>query len=278
VNYYENNDKGYQEQFYSPYREYPGKIIAIPGNHDGELFKYDGTTSGQTVTLQAFQDNFCQPVTGVPPAAMTTYREMISQPGVYWRLETPFADIVGLYSNVAENPGYISAPAIGNKQKDWLDQTLAAIAKERAGGKKKALIIAVHHPPLSGGHHSGSTEMLNDIDDSCQQAAIMPTAVLAGHAHNLQVFTRYLTFGGKKLKIPFVVAGGGGRRTQPVGKADKKVVDSPTKLKSQLSFDHSAMEYGYLKLTIDAHNLTIEVFTVDKTGKASPFANTKTPI
>src|SRR4051794_24600758 len=32
------NDKSshYGERFYSPYRRYPGKIIAIPGNHDGE--------------------------------------------------------------------------------------------------------------------------------------------------------------------------------------------------------------------------------------------------
>ena len=38
VNYYNNTDLGYQAQFYSPYKSYPGKIIAIPGNHDGELF------------------------------------------------------------------------------------------------------------------------------------------------------------------------------------------------------------------------------------------------
>lgn len=27
----------YGERFYRPYRHYPGKIIAIPGNHDGEV-------------------------------------------------------------------------------------------------------------------------------------------------------------------------------------------------------------------------------------------------
>jgi hypothetical protein len=41
--YYNNTDQGYLSQFYTPYKKYPGKIIAIPGNHDGELFKYDGT-------------------------------------------------------------------------------------------------------------------------------------------------------------------------------------------------------------------------------------------
>jgi len=278
VIYYENNDKGYQEQFYSPYKEYPGKIIAIPGNHDGELFKYDGSSTGQKTTLAAFVDNFCQPVTGVPEAAQATYREMISQPGVYWYLNAPFVDIVGLYSNVAENPGYISGPAIGYKQKTWLDETLQAISRQRAAGLKKALIIAVHHPPLSGGHHSSSTEMLDDIDDSCTKAAIMPTAVLAGHAHNLQVFTRYLTFQGQDLKIPFVIAGGGGRRVQNVSAADASIVDCPTKLTSKYSFDKSAKEYGFMKLSITQKELTIEIFTVDEDGGTAPFATLKNNI
>jgi Calcineurin-like phosphoesterase len=42
VDYYDNTDRGYHEQFYVPYKRYPGKIIAIPGNHDGEIFKFDG--------------------------------------------------------------------------------------------------------------------------------------------------------------------------------------------------------------------------------------------
>ncbi len=84
VIYFDNTDKGYQAQFYIPYKKYPGKIIAIPGNHDREIFKYDGTSTGQKKTLEAFQRNFCQAKAGVPPDAGTIYREMISQPGVYW--------------------------------------------------------------------------------------------------------------------------------------------------------------------------------------------------
>ena len=192
VIYYDNTDKGYHAQFYQPYKTYPGKIITIPGNHDGELFKYDGTSTGQKVTLGAFQENFCQPKTGVPPAAGTIYREMISQPAVYWYLNAPFIDIIGLYSNVAENPGYISAPSIGNTQKDWLTKTLTNIKAGRVAGKRKALLIATHHPPLSTGSHSSSTEMLIDIDDSCTKANIMPDACLSAHSHNIQCYTRYL--------------------------------------------------------------------------------------
>src|SRR6185312_11696023 len=71
VIYYNNTDQGYLSQFYTPYKKYPGKIIAIPGNHDGELYKFDGTSTCQKVTLGAFPENFCQAVTGVPPAAAT---------------------------------------------------------------------------------------------------------------------------------------------------------------------------------------------------------------
>jgi hypothetical protein len=59
VIYYDNTDKGYQAQFYVPYKRYPGKIIAIPGNHDGEIFKFDSTPTGQKTSLAAFWTNFC---------------------------------------------------------------------------------------------------------------------------------------------------------------------------------------------------------------------------
>lgn len=212
VIYYDNTDNGYHAQFYEPYKTYPGKIIAIPGNHDGELFKYDGSSTGQKVTIEAFQKNFCQAKTGVPSGAGTIYREMVSQPAVYWYLNTPFVDIIGLYSNMAENPGYIAAPSIGSKQKDWLTKTLKSISALRTVGKRKALLIATHHPPFSSGSHSSSTEMLIDIDDCCTQASIMPDAFLSAHAHNLQCYTRYLTFGGKNIQIPYIVCGGGAGR------------------------------------------------------------------
>ena len=44
----------YYDQFYDPYREYPAPIIAIPGNHDGEIYSGDPQP-----TLDAFLRNFC---------------------------------------------------------------------------------------------------------------------------------------------------------------------------------------------------------------------------
>ncbi len=267
VVYYDNTDSGYHQQFYVPYKNYPGKIIAIPGNHDGELFKYDGTSTGQKVSLEAFQKNFCQPKPGVPPAAGTIYREMISQPGVYWVLNAPYVDIIGLYSNMAENPGYISAPSIGNKQKDWLTKTLTNIAENRKKGSKKALIIAVHHPPISTSGHSSSTEMLADIDDSCKKAGIMPDAVLAAHAHNYQRYTRYITFNGIDMEIPFIVCGGGGRVSQPV--------ETATGAKDgDHSFDKSLRGNGFLTITVTKDVLTIN-FTQVSEDKNKHFVTKK---
>jgi hypothetical protein len=205
VDYFDNTDKGYHAQFYEPYKKYPGKIIAVPGNHDGEIFKYDGTSVGQKKTLEAFMKNFCQPKPAIPPAAGTIYRQMVSQPAVYWLLDTPFVQIIGLYSNVAEGPGYISGKLPGKKQKDWLTKTLVAIKKERDNGTRKGLIMAVHHPPFSNGGHDPSTDMLADIDDSCHKANLMPDALLAGHAHCYQRFTRKINFGSKNLEITFIV-------------------------------------------------------------------------
>src|SRR5580700_7729985 len=59
VVYYFGQEQYYFEQFYDPYRDYNAPIFAIPGNHDGAVFK------GETAkSLDAFIANFCtsQPV------------------------------------------------------------------------------------------------------------------------------------------------------------------------------------------------------------------------
>jgi predicted phosphodiesterase len=264
VIYYDNTDTGYQSQFYVPYKKYPGKIIAIPGNHDGELFKYDGTPTGQKVTLGAFQQNFCQPKSGVPKAAGTIYREMVSQPGVYWWLNAPFLDVVALYSNVGEGPGYISGPIPGQAQKKWLTATLAQIKKNRAGAKRKALLIVMHHPPYSHGGHDSSTDMLKDIDDSCTTAGIMPDVVLAGHSHTYQRFTRYKTFGGVNMQIPYYVVGTGGRKPSGVSAANGARV-------GDYSYDAAASSYGFLTVTCTETEVDLSFTEVKEDGSSNPF-------
>jgi hypothetical protein len=54
VVYGPNKADHYGERFYRPYRHYPGKIIAIPGNHDGEA-----KVPADNPSLSAYLANFC---------------------------------------------------------------------------------------------------------------------------------------------------------------------------------------------------------------------------
>ena len=80
-------------------RHYPGKILAIPGNHDGEA-----KSKVDEPSLQAFRDNFCAKAAKVPLQASGSgiFRETMTQPSVYWLLDAPFVRIIGLYSNRLE--------------------------------------------------------------------------------------------------------------------------------------------------------------------------------
>jgi Calcineurin-like phosphoesterase len=264
VIYYDNTDKGYQGQFYVPYKKYPGKIIAIPGNHDGELFKFDGTSTGQKKTLEAFQRNFCQPKPGIPPDAGTIYREMISQPGVYWWLNAPFVDIIGLYSNIGEGPGFISGKSVGEKQKDWLIKTLKTVRKQRDKSDPKALVVAVHHPSFSNGGHSGSPLMVADMDDAFKKADVQPDAVLAAHAHNYQRFTRNVKFKNEDWQVPYYVVGTGGRGITPLEIASGQVIGDH-------SYDGSLSGYGYLTITATTKQLKFAFTQVENSGARKPY-------
>jgi hypothetical protein len=73
-----------------------------PGNHDGETF-----AGSDPKPLKAFLANFCAPKASVAPQASGAgvFRETMTQPGVYWMVDAPFVQIIGLYSYIAEGPG-----------------------------------------------------------------------------------------------------------------------------------------------------------------------------
>jgi len=247
---YGSASDAFLSEFYRPYMHYPGKIVAIPGNHDGE----------STVKIEAFQKYFCATSATVPSIAGSIYRQTMTQPGVYWFMDAPFVQIIGLYSNSAENPGFISGLKPGPKQKQWLVQTLKSIKAVRDKGTRKALLIATHHPPYSSGGHSGSTEMLADIDDACTQALIMPDAFLSGHAHSIQRYTRTVPFGGKNLTIPYLVSGCGGHGGQAVAKVSKVPGSNP-------AYEFGYVGWGYTMATISSKNLTLTSYGVDWDSK-----------
>src|SRR5579863_9248424 len=214
----------YYDQFYEPFRSYDRPIFAIPGNHDGMVFG-DQPDVPQVPTLTAFLRNFCAPAPGPSPDEGTLVRTTMDQPGVYFTLDAPFVSIVGLYTNVLEGPGVLSSqggayPVLaGDTQLGFLRSELLRLAPARKAGER-AVIIACHHPPVSvDANHGGSTGLAADIDSAAQAAGFWPDAVLSGHAHLYQRFTRKV--GGRE--IPYIVAGSGGYSITParsnVGKA-----------------------------------------------------------
>jgi hypothetical protein len=252
----------YYDQFYEPFREYDRPIFAIPGNHDGMVFG-QGSSAPQIPTLDAFLNNFCATKPGPSADAGTLVRTTMTQPGVYFTLDAPFISIIGLYSNVLEGPGVISSQSghfpISDEQVTFLQNELSRLKPQRAQGQR-AVIVALHHPPLSAdARHAGSVGVQTDLDKACNAAGLWPDAVLSGHAHLYQRFTRVV--GGKQT--PYIVSGSGGfAATKP----QQAVPKAPF-----TSGDHTLeidpiVEFGYLTVSCDAKTLSFSFKTSTAAG------------
>lgn len=244
--------KYYYDQFYEPYRNYPAPIFAIPGNHDGLVYTNEGMPS-----LEAFLRNFVSAQPVKTPESGGLIRTAMTQPAVYFTLDAPFVTIIGLYSNVLEDPGVISSE--GNASSPVDDQQLSFLVSAMQQAKKKggATIVVTHHPPYSGGsNHGGSPRMLADIDAACEKAGYWPHAHLSGHAHNYQRFTRSV----KNYDIPYVVCGNGGHSPlATITKSGSGALRTPLKINDTLIFEnYDDTDYGYLRIVVDAKQMRIE--------------------
>jgi hypothetical protein len=248
--YYFGEATYYYDQFYEPFRNYPAPIIAIPGNHDGVVYAADPAP-----TLSAFLSNFCAPSPAPAPDAGGLVRTTMIQPGVYFTLDAPFVKLLGIYSNVLEDPGVISGENGNNTVLDNRQITFLTTALERAKSDNftGAIIIAVHHPPFTGASdHGGSPLMLQDIDSACQAAGVWPHAVFAGHSHNYQRYTRTVN----DYQIPFLVAGCGGH--SPLSKM-RATYRTPYKIDDTLTLEsYDDTDYGYLRVVVNAATMSIE--------------------
>lgn len=268
--YYFGQEQYYFEQFYDPYRDYDAPIFAIPGNHDGAVYK------GETAkSLDAFIANFCTNQPTRNPDAQGAVRTTMDQPGVYFTLNAPFVKFIGLYSNTSEGgtEGVIASSKVGTAQLEFLKQQLAAAKAERDSGKGRALVIATHHPPFTGSpSHVPSPSMLKQIDQACDAAGIQPDLHLSGHAHLYERYTR--TVHGKQ--IPYLVAGMGGYYNLPGLKPGKR---APAPKTPQSGKDASGNPltlevyndntFGFLRLTVSPTSITGTFVTVDQqTGKS----------
>lgn len=238
----------YYDQFYEPFRAYDRPIFAIPGNHDGMVFG-NAPDTPNTGTLTAFLRNFCAVSPGPSPDAGGLVRSTMTQPGVYFTLDAPFLSIVGLYTNVLDGPGVISSQGghyqIGDEQLQFLSSELKRLKQQRADGDRRAIILACHHPPASvDARHGGGTGLSQDLDRAFSEAGVAPDAVLSGHAHLYQRYTRVLN----DRQIPYLVAGSGGFAAQP---PKPGLPPAPVTVGDLTLVRDPIIEFGYLTLAVD---------------------------
>jgi len=277
----------YYDQFYDAFRDYPRPIFAIPGNHDGIVLPPPAGTGLASDSLSAFLANLCAPSFAHSPDAIGLSRTTMIQPGVYFTLDTPLVKILGLYSNVLESPGVISStpnpttgkptfPQLSDVQLNYLTAALTRIKTEKFAG---AVLIAVHHPPYTFATHSGSLVMLKEIDAICSTVGIWPHAILSGHSHNYQRYTRSLPVGNTTRQIPFLVIGNGGHApltTLASGAAIRTPQSMPVFAQPErndtVTFEsYDDKNYGYTRILVSTTQLRIEYHP------ASDGATAKTP-
>ena len=261
----------YYDQFYEPYRNYPAPVLAAAGNHDGMISPLAHATS-----LAAFLRNFCaDPNKGytVTREAGGLSRTAQIQPGVFYTFDAPFVRILVLYSNTLEDPGVIANADIGSSQITYLKAALTRAKKEKFAG---ALLFAHHHPPYaSGDQHGSSLAMRQQMDAVCAEVGIWPHAVLAGHAHNYQRFTRHRPDG---TDIPYLICGNGGHNVQKLQTSGSAPLRTPQVFQLKTASDDAVTfenyddtDYGYLRIIATAAQLRIEYHPAsDSSGAKTP--------
>lgn len=228
----------YEAQFFKPYAHYPAPIYAIPGNHDSDV---NPLTEHPYHSLDAFCSVFCGAIPR--PVLFGSKKDRLSglQPHIYWTLQSPLANIIGLYTNV---PKY---GVITDEQKAWFIAELQHAAMEQ---QEKALIVALHHSPYSADFNHGSSLPMIDFLTVCfEEAGVRPELVLSGHVHNYQRFEKTYADG---TVVPFIVCGAGGfDELHWLAEADEvNYSDSNERLNDVRLMGFSDRQHGFLKLSI----------------------------
>jgi len=196
----------------------------------------------------------------------------MTQPYPYWTLEAPFVTIIGLYSNVE---GSLDARGRSDQQFFLEDQL-------RAADPAKKLIVTVHHPPYSlDSAHGGCPDILNALDRAFAISGRLPDAVISGHVHNYQRFSRKMKDkSGATRTIPYIVAGAGGyanetrslnRIQKDLGLTDKKKHKKPpidTTIHGVRLESFNESEPGFLRVTVNKERILFEYFLVPFDGGA----------
>jgi hypothetical protein len=250
VVYFAGESANYWPEFYEPYLNYNAPIVAIPGNHDGDV----NPTTNET-SLQAFVRNFCAQSAIISPDNLEAPRRTMTQPNVFWTLNTPLVTIIGMYSNCPEG-GQVS-----DMQRQWF------VSELQAADKKLPIILAIHHPIYSAyGPHPGSTRLKSLLDESCKEANRAPDVVLTGHVHNYQRFSAPLL---DKKNVPFIVAGAGGYKKK-LHVLSRNFHDALDQKKLPIQVDDSPelletfndQQHGYLRVAVTPKKITLDYIAV----------------
>ena len=229
----------YERQFFTPYKNYPLPIYAIAGNHDSDV---NTTAATPYESLAPFANVFCGENPRPVPFGDNKDRKSGVQPHVYWTLQTPLANIIGLHSNVPK------FGVVTEEQKLWFIDELKQAAKEK---EDKAIIVFIHHAPYSADiNHGSSLPMINFMEACFTAAGVRPDLVVSGHVHNYQ---RYLKLYDDGVRVPFIVCGGGGfdelhslaEQDDPRFTDDNPLFDN-VELKG-----YCVMQHGFLKLEVE---------------------------
>jgi hypothetical protein len=230
--------------FYETYSEYPAPIVSIPGNHDGQPDDpQDGPVDPSKTSLDGWVQNFMSNNPAQLGSLKTnSARTQMDLPNVYWTFTTPFATIIGLYSNASETEAAFDDDQIG-----WFRQELSA------ADPQKALIVAVHHPPFSGDvEHSGSNVAEQVLFAAFSATGIYPHLILSGHVHNYQRFTVSEPVGGQQYQIPCVISGNGGyTRLGTLYKVNGSYPTTPFQVTDVLTLEsYDQSNFGFVRLEV----------------------------
>ncbi|GAA2416142.1 metallophosphoesterase [Actinomadura vinacea] len=199
----------YPEKFFRPYKDYPGPIYAVPGNHDW----YDGLRGFLRVFCDL--DMECEPDPWRGPlgavarllwrrpgpvdekalaAARERYRgapgQRAVQPGPYWMIDTPALRIVGIDTGITGG----------------LDRDQGAWLREVSAGPKPKLLITGKPLYVDDSLRPGRIEGGGTVDAIVKDPAHNYVAAIGGDIHNYQ---RYPVRVGDRT-VQYLVSGGGG--------------------------------------------------------------------
>jgi len=255
VVYHYGEAEQYDAQFFKPYSAYPAPIFAIAGNHDSDV---NPANPNPYNSLGPFAAVFCDSEPRDVAFSNSKLRKSMTQPNVYWTLQTPLANIIGLHSNVPKY-GYVGAD-----QRKWFVEELKWAAKERPG---KMIIVTIHHAPYTADfNHGSSVPMITFLEEAFTESSVRPDIIFSGHVHNYQRFNK--TYPDGKV-LPFIVNGAGGfdelhslvKVGDPLYTIDNPILDNV-----QLQ-NYQDNKHGFLKITLtrkgDGVALTGEYYVLE---------------